>query len=123
MLCFYIKTYGCQMNERDSEALACLLEKHGLTPVASEEDADVIILNTCSVRDQAERKAIGKAGLLKRRKAVKPELVIGIIGCMAQNRGESLLEELPHLDFIAGTDRLAVIPDLIEQAQAGRRLA
>jgi len=122
MLCFYIKTYGCQMNERDSEALACLLEKHGLTPVASEEDADVIILNTCSVRDQAERKAIGKAGLLKRRKAVKPELVIGIIGCMAQNRGESLLEELPHLDFIAGTDRLAVIPDLIEQAQAGRRL-
>lgn len=122
MLCFYIKTYGCQMNERDSEALACLLEKHGLTPAASEEDADVIILNTCSVRDQAERKAIGKAGLLKRRKAVKPELVIGIIGCMAQNRGESLLEELPHLDFIAGTDRLAVIPDLIEQAQAGRRL-
>jgi tRNA-2-methylthio-N6-dimethylallyladenosine synthase len=122
MPCFYIKTYGCQMNERDSEALACLLEKRGLAPASSEEDADVIILNTCSVRDQAERKAIGKAGLLKRRKAVKPELVIGIIGCMAQNRGESLLEELPHIDFIAGTDRLAAVPDLVEQAQAGQRL-
>ncbi len=123
MPCFYLKTYGCQMNERDSEALACLLEKRGMTPATSEEDADVIILNTCSVRDQAERKATGKAGLLKRRKVVKPELVIGIIGCMAQNRGESLLEELPHIDFIAGTDRLAVVPDLIEQAQAGQRQA
>ena len=118
---FFLKTYGCQMNERDSEALACLLEQHGMTPATSEEDADVIILNTCSVRDQAERKAIGKAGLLKRLKAAKPELVIGIIGCMAQNRGEDLLAELPHLDFVAGTDRLAIVPDLIEQALAGRR--
>ena len=118
---FYLKTYGCQMNERDSEALACLLEQHGMTPATSEEDADVIILNTCSVRDQAERKAIGKAGLLKRLKAARPELVIGIIGCMAQNRGEDLLAELPHLDFVAGTDRLAIVPDLIEQALAGRR--
>ncbi len=118
---FFLKTYGCQMNERDSEALACLLEQHGMTPATSEEDADVIILNTCSVRDQAERKAIGKAGLLKRLKAAKPELVIGIIGCMAQNRGEDLLAELPHLDFVAGTDRLAVVPDLIEQALSGRR--
>ena len=92
-----------------------------MTPATSEEDADVIILNTCSVRDQAERKAIGKAGLLKRLKAARPELVIGIIGCMAQNRGEDLLAELPHLDFVAGTDRLAVVPDLIEQALSGRR--
>lgn len=109
------------MNERDSEALTCMLEQQNMTAAESEAEADVIILNTCSVRDQAERKAIGKAGLLKRLKADNPNLVIGIIGCMAQNRGEDLLAELPHLDFIAGTDQLAIIPDLVEKALDGKQ--
>ena len=84
MATFFIRTYGCQMNERDSELLACLLKERGHTPVPAEDQADVILLNTCSVRDQAERKAAGKAGLLKRLKRQRPGLVIGIIGCMAQ---------------------------------------
>lgn len=117
---FYIKTYGCQMNERESEALACLLEARGFEEADREEDADVIVLNTCSVRDQAERKAIGKAGLLKRLRKDKPSLVLGIIGCMAQNRGESLFELIPHLDFVAGTEQLHQVPDLIEKALGGK---
>ena len=74
---FHIKTYGCQMNERDSEALACLLEADGAIPTDSEEEADLIIFNTCSVRDQAERKAVGKIGFMKKIKARKPGLNAG----------------------------------------------
>ena len=121
MIRFYIKTYGCQMNERESEALACLLDSLGYTETFREEEADVIILNTCSVREQAERKAIGKAGLLKRLLCDKPNLVIGIIGCMAQNRGQSLFELIPHLSFVAGTEQLHQVPEMIKKALAGKR--
>lgn len=122
---FTIKTYGCQMNERDSEALACLLEMHGFQEVHQEAEADVMIFNTCSVRDQAERKVLGKVGLMKRLKRERPDLVLGIIGCMAQRRGESLLQELPHLDFVAGTDQLQNVPRLVEEclARKGRPCA
>lgn len=117
---FHIKTYGCQMNERDSEALACLLEMHGYREIDDEAAADILIFNTCSVRDQAERKVIGKVGLMKKLKRVKPDLVIGVIGCMAQRLGESLLEELPHLDFVAGTDQLQSIPGIIDDCIKNR---
>ncbi|MBR0458739.1 MAG: tRNA (N6-isopentenyl adenosine(37)-C2)-methylthiotransferase MiaB [Victivallales bacterium] len=117
---YYIKTYGCQMNERESEALACLLDARGHEEAFTEDEADVIILNTCSVREQAEQKAIGKAGILIRLKEKHPHLVLGIIGCMAQNRGETLFDKIPHLDFIAGTEQLHQVPDLVEQALAGK---
>jgi tRNA-2-methylthio-N6-dimethylallyladenosine synthase len=120
MATFHIRTYGCQMNERDSELLACLLRDRGHVPAESEEAADVILLNTCSVRDQAERKALGKAGLLKRLKRQRPELVVGIIGCMAEAHGAALLEPLPHLDLVAGPDQLHDVPDLVEEALHGR---
>ena len=84
----YIKTYGCQMNERDSEAVAAMLRERGYAITNSEDDADVILLNTCSVRDLAEQKAVGKMGMLAQRKRKKPELVLGFMGCMAQSRGE-----------------------------------
>ncbi len=116
MLHFYIKTYGCQMNERDSEALACLLEVRGYRQVETEGAADILIFNTCSVRDQAERKVIGKVGMMKKLKDEKPSLVIGIIGCMAQRLGAKLLEELPQVDFVAGTDQLQNVPNLIAEA-------
>lgn len=119
MATFFIRTYGCQMNERDSELLACLLKERGHTPVPAEDQADVILLNTCSVRDQAERKASGKAGLLKRLKRQRPGLVIGIIGCMAQAYGRDLLERLPHVDLVVGPDQLQDIPDLLDDALAG----
>ncbi|MGI5922453.1 MAG: tRNA (N6-isopentenyl adenosine(37)-C2)-methylthiotransferase MiaB [Lentisphaeria bacterium] len=117
MSTFHIKTYGCQMNERDSEALSCLLESSGYQAVASEADADIIIFNTCSVRDQAERKVIGKLGLLRRLKRDKPGLILGLVGCMAQNHGAELLKQMPQLDFVTGTDRLHSVPDSIRRAQ------
>lgn len=105
------------MNERDSEALSCLLESSGYQAVASEADADIIIFNTCSVRDQAERKVIGKLGLLRRLKRDKPGLILGLVGCMAQNHGAALLKQLPQLDFVTGADRLHSVPDSIRRAQ------
>lgn len=116
---FYIKTYGCQMNERDSESLTCLLESQGYRSCPSEEDADILIFNTCSVRDQAERKVVGKIGLMKKLKRLKPELVIGIIGCVAQRLGENLFRQLPHLNFVVGTDQLHTVPEVLEKIRRG----
>ncbi|MGF1453291.1 MAG: tRNA (N6-isopentenyl adenosine(37)-C2)-methylthiotransferase MiaB [Opitutales bacterium] len=112
----YIKTYGCQMNERDSEAVAALLRGRGYSVVAEEGEADVVLLNTCSVRDKAEQKAIGKAGhLLARNGRGKPrKLAVGIMGCMAQNRGIALLDSLPELDLLIGTQKFHRVPDLLD---------
>lgn len=116
---FLIKTYGCQMNARDSEALAAILIERGYTPATREEEADLLVFNTCSVRDQAERKAIGKIGYMKKLKSAKPELVIGCIGCMAQNRGDELFRLLPHLDFVLGTNQLHKLPEAVEAIRSG----
>lgn len=110
----YIITYGCQMNERDSEAVAAMLRNKGYTLVDNEKDADIILLNTCSVRDLAEQKAIGKAGHLTKKKRRNPNLIIGIMGCMAQNRGTDLLDSLPDLDLIIGTQKFHHIPDHLD---------
>ena len=118
---FHIRTYGCQMNERDSEALACRLAAHGFVPAAREEEAEVLLFNTCSVRDQAERKVLGKVGLLKRRKRAQPDLIIGIIGCMAQHHGEQLLDKLPHVDLVLGTDQLHRLPELVAAIRRDQR--
>ncbi len=117
----YIKTYGCQMNERDSEAFAGMLVKAGHTMVSSEEEADVLLFNTCSVREQAERKAIGKIGYMRKLKNRRPDLIIGATGCMAQRLGNRLLEELPHLDFVLGTGQLHTLVPLVESIRADRR--
>ena len=87
----YIKTYGCQMNERDSEAVAAQLVAKGYALAASEQVADVVLLNTCSVRDMADQKALGKMGMLGRIRKNRPETVFGFLGCMAQARGAELL--------------------------------
>ena len=101
----FIKTYGCQMNERDSEAVACKLLEYGHEITDEEEKADVILLNTCSVREKAEQKAIGKASRLLNRSSTKKKPVVGVIGCMAQNRGMTLLDELPGLGLVVGTQK------------------
>lgn len=118
---FHIRTYGCQMNERDSEALACLLRDSGLREADSEATADVLIFNTCSVRDQAERKVFGKVGILKKRKRENPGLIIGLVGCMAQNHGREILDRLPHVDFVIGTDRLHLLPEILHDVLHGHR--
>ncbi|MFA7231312.1 MAG: tRNA (N6-isopentenyl adenosine(37)-C2)-methylthiotransferase MiaB [Victivallaceae bacterium] len=117
----FIKTYGCQMNERDSEALAGMMVNAGHSIVDHEANADVLIFNTCSVRDQAERKAIGKIGFMKKLKKTNPNLIIGVMGCMAQNRGEELFKELPHLDFVIGTGQLHTLPEIVDSIREERQ--
>jgi len=117
----YIKTYGCQMNERDSAAVAAKLRDRGYSIVGHEAEADVVLLNTCAVRDQAEQKAIGKTGYLATRKRENPDFIIGIMGCMAQNRGESLLDSLPDLDLLVGTQKFHRVPEMLDQIIATQR--
>jgi tRNA-2-methylthio-N6-dimethylallyladenosine synthase len=116
----HIKTYGCQMNERDSEAVAAMLRARGYRIVPDEDDCDILLLNTCSVRDAAEQKAIGKAGYLQQRKRRQPDFVLGILGCMAQNRGAALLEQLPDLDLIIGTQKFHQVPGHLDNLRAAR---
>ncbi len=112
---FYIKTYGCQMNERDSEQVAHSLISRGYERVAHEVEADVVLLNTCSVRDMADQKALGKMGMLGRIAKERPQVVFGFLGCMAQARGESLLKNLPHVDLVVGTQKFHRVADYVEE--------
>ncbi len=116
----HIKTYGCQMNERDSEAVAAMLRARGYRIVPDEDECDILLLNTCSVRDAAEQKAIGKAGYLQQRKKRQPRFVLGILGCMAQNRGASLLDQLPDVDLIVGTQKFHQVPGYLDNLRAAR---
>ncbi len=116
----HIKTYGCQMNERDSEAIGALLMRAGYRLVADEEKADVVIVNTCSVRGKAEEKAIGKLGLLASPRFGKAGRRVGAVGCMVQRLGPEGLAGLKGLDFAVGTHRLSTLPAVIEAVRAGR---
>ena len=110
----YIKTYGCQMNERDSEQVASSLLECGYSLVGNEKDADIVLLNTCSVREQAELKAIGKAGHVLSKKKNDKKFILGIMGCMAQNKGDDLVKLLPKVDLVAGTQKFHRIPDFLD---------
>jgi tRNA-2-methylthio-N6-dimethylallyladenosine synthase len=111
----YIKTYGCQMNERDSEQVAQMLIARGHVITANAQDAEVVLLNTCSVRDLAEQKALGKIGMLGSLSRQRP-VVYGLLGCMAQSRGSSLLKDVPHLDLVIGTQKFHRVAEYVEQA-------
>jgi len=118
----YIKTYGCQMNERDSEAVAAQLVAKGYSLAASEATADVILLNTCSVRDYAEQKALGKmTNLVAATRRSRPGVVLGFLGCMAQSRGQSLIDRLPDVDLVVGTQKFHRTADYLDDVLAGRR--
>jgi tRNA-2-methylthio-N6-dimethylallyladenosine synthase len=120
---FFIKTYGCQMNERDSDQVAHSLMARGYERVAKETEADVVLLNTCSVRDMADQKALGKMGMLGRIAKGRPHVVFGFLGCMAQARGESLLKNLPHVDLVVGTQKFHRVADYVEELVARKREA
>jgi tRNA-2-methylthio-N6-dimethylallyladenosine synthase len=115
---FFIKTYGCQMNERDSEQVAHSLLARGYERVVREAEADVVLLNTCSVRDMADQKALGKMGMLGRMAKERPHVVFGFLGCMAQARGESLLKNLPHVDLVVGTQKFHRVADYVDELVA-----
>ena len=108
------------MNERDSEAVAAMLRARGYRIVNSEEECDVLLLNTCSVRDSAEQKAIGRAVNEQARKKKRPDFILGILGCMAQNRGASLLDQLPDVDLIVGTQKFHQVPDYLDNLRAAQ---
>jgi tRNA-2-methylthio-N6-dimethylallyladenosine synthase len=112
---FFIKTYGCQMNERDSEQVAHSLIARGYERVVHESEADVVLLNTCSVRDMADQKALGKMGMLGRLAKERPHVVFGFLGCMAQARGASLLKGLPHVDLVVGTQKFHRVSDYVDE--------
>ena len=118
---FFIKTYGCQMNERDSEQVARSLLDRGYVAAANEAEADVVLLNTCSVRDMAEQKALGKMGMLGRMAKERPEVVFGFLGCMAQARGAELLQRMPHLDLVVGTQKFHHVADYVDELRAKKR--
>jgi tRNA-2-methylthio-N6-dimethylallyladenosine synthase len=118
----FIKTYGCQMNERDSEAVAAQLVAKGYSLAPSEAAADVVLLNTCSVRDMAERRAIGKmralAGDFRRQRR---DVVLGFLGCMAQSRGQELIDRLPDVDLVLGTQKFHRVADSVSDLLSRRR--
>ncbi len=118
----YIKTYGCQMNERDSEQVAAQLVAKGYTLAPSEATADVVLLNTCSVRDMAEKKAFGKMQTLaKELQRSRPDVVLGFLGCMAQSRGRELIDRLPDVDLVVGTQKFHHTAEYLDEILAGRR--
>jgi tRNA-2-methylthio-N6-dimethylallyladenosine synthase len=118
----FIKTYGCQMNERDSEAVAAQLLAKGYTLAGSEATADVILLNTCSVRDMAEQKALNKMRTLAyETRRDRPGVLLGFLGCMAQSRGKELIDRLPDVDLVIGTQKFHRTAEYLEDILAGRR--
>ncbi|MFN8572819.1 MAG: tRNA (N6-isopentenyl adenosine(37)-C2)-methylthiotransferase MiaB [Gemmatimonadaceae bacterium] len=115
----YIETYGCQMNVSDSELMLGKLRADGYTPVDAPEGADVILLNTCAIRDHAEQRVIGRLGELKA--AMHPQSVMGVTGCMAQRLGPTLLERARHVSLVVGPDGYRTLPALVERARSGSR--
>ena len=110
---YHLATYGCQMNEYDSSLIARMLEREGAVPSQTPEDADVIIVNTCSVREKAEESAVARISQFKPLKEARPGLKIMIVGCMAKNLGASLLKRLRFVDYVVGPDQYRRIPELL----------
>ncbi len=117
----YIETYGCQMNVSDSELMFGVLGREGYVRTEDPAEADVLLVNTCAVRDHAEQRVLGRMGELKRYK--RPGDVLGVVGCMAQRLGPKLLERVPQVDLVIGPDGYRGLPELIAQARAGERAA
>jgi tRNA-2-methylthio-N6-dimethylallyladenosine synthase len=118
----FIKTYGCQMNERDSEAVAAQLVAKGYTLAKSEATADVVLLNTCSVRDFAEQKAVNKMeNIVGSARNQKRNQIVGFMGCMAQSRGKELVDRLPDVDLVLGTQKFHRAAEYLDELLAGRR--
>ncbi|ABQ27288.1 tRNA (N6-isopentenyl adenosine(37)-C2)-methylthiotransferase MiaB [Geotalea uraniireducens] len=119
----YLETFGCQMNVSDSEKIAALLKGIGYFPTQDSSQADLVILNTCSVRAKAEEKVYNHLVQYKGLKRKKPGIILGVGGCVAQQEGERLLANVPHLDIVFGTHNLHLLPELVRAAEKGERLA
>lgn len=118
---FYVRTYGCQMNELDSEILIGQLENRGLLRVEDENNADLLIFNTCSIRDLAERKVMGKLGKLGR--TPQRNALIGVTGCMANAKKEAIFDKIPHVDFVLGTNNIHHLNEVLDEVLASGKQA
>ena len=118
----YVETYGCQMNISDGELMEGVMEDHGYEIAVDPEDADVILVNTCAIREHAERRVLGRVGQLSGLKRERPDLVIGVTGCMAQRMGETLLEQAPHVDLVMGPDGYRSLPERLAAIEEGRKI-
>src|SRR5690348_2346063 len=113
----FIETYGCQMNIADSELIGGILRRAGYSPAARAEEADVILLNTCAIREHAEERVLQRLGDLARLKHARPDLRLGLLGCMAQHNRAALVEKAPWLDVVAGPDSYRRLPELLGRAR------
>lgn len=121
MSSYFVRTFGCQMNKHDSERIAGLLEREGMTPAAAPEEADVVVFNTCCVRENADERLYGQVASLKALKTGgRPDVLIAVGGCIGQRDGELLRERLPHIDVVFGTHNIDALPALLDAARAGR---
>ncbi|HSJ24355.1 MAG TPA: MiaB/RimO family radical SAM methylthiotransferase [Longimicrobiales bacterium] len=111
----YVETYGCQMNVSDGELMQGILAAGGYHVVSRPEDADVVLVNTCAIREHAEQRVIGRVGELNRLKAARPDMVIGVTGCMAQRLGERLLEQASYVDLVMGPDAYRTLPETLRR--------
>ena len=116
----YIQTYGCQMNQYDSERIAQVMSRAGYVQTDRIDAADVILLNSCTVRDKAEQKVYSALGSWKEFKDAREGVIIGVGGCVAQQEGENLLKRVPHLDLVFGTHNIHKLPEMVDQAQRSR---
>ena len=116
----YVETYGCQMNISDGELMEGVLESDGYTVVATPEEADVVLINTCAIREHAEKRVLGRVAQLKGLKRERPDLVIGVTGCMAQRMGETLLEQAPYVDLVMGPDGYRGLPQTLAKLDRTR---
>jgi tRNA-2-methylthio-N6-dimethylallyladenosine synthase len=114
---YLIETWGCQMNQHDSEKMAGLLDGLGYEATGDDREADLILLNTCSIREKAESKVYDRLGRLRRLKAANPDLLIGVVGCVAQQTGEGIFRRAPFVDLVMGPRNLSRLPELIEEAR------
>lgn len=112
---FFVKTYGCQMNELDSDIMIGQLENRGLTRTLDESTADLLLFNTCSIRDLAERKVMGKLGILGKTNSPNKSAIIGVTGCMANAKKDQIFQKLPHVDFILGTNNIHDLNDVLDE--------
>ena len=113
----FIQTYGCQMNEYDTDKMFELLGTQNYTPASSMDEADLVLLNTCSVRDKAEQKVYSELGRMRRLKKQNPNVKIGVGGCVAQQEGVKILKRAENVDFVFGTDNLFELPEILKETE------
>src|SRR5581483_3511449 len=117
---FYIETFGCQMNVHDSEKVSGLLMARGYRPVENFEEADLVLYNTCSIREKAAQKVFSRLGAFKKARGFQDKIV-GVLGCVAQQEGEQFFERVPHVNLVCGSASYSRLPELLEQIEKGNR--